>query len=189
METQFLLPQSPMPCISALCCLISIWGIFDLLIGFRQDTLFAWGTGYIERGVMNKQHSCPTRLFEWGKGCYNETWPEAFGFNLLEGDLKPITRRPALLMKLHRCERYSSGGESRDLGRRSSLCACSHVGRVSVMGVRGAGKGGSIVRLRAHRPVQVSCGAFVKNSSLSSVRDSFSVYQITEDFSSISLMF
>ena len=27
----------------------------------------------------------------WGKGHYNETWPDAFGFNLLEGDLKPIT--------------------------------------------------------------------------------------------------
>lgn len=26
-----------------------------------------------------------------GKGHYNETWPKAFGFNLLEGDLKPIT--------------------------------------------------------------------------------------------------
>lgn len=27
----------------------------------------------------------------WGKGHYHETWPEAFRFNLLEGDLKPIT--------------------------------------------------------------------------------------------------
>ena len=27
----------------------------------------------------------------WGKGHYNEMWPEAFGFNLLEGDLKPVT--------------------------------------------------------------------------------------------------
>ena len=27
----------------------------------------------------------------WGKGHYNEMWPEALGFNLLEGDLKPIT--------------------------------------------------------------------------------------------------
>ena len=25
------------------------------------------------------------------KGHYNDTWPEAFGFNLLEGDLKPVT--------------------------------------------------------------------------------------------------
>ena len=30
----------------------------------------------------------------WGKGHYNETQPEAFGFNLLEGDLKPITHLP-----------------------------------------------------------------------------------------------
>ena len=28
---------------------------------------------------------------KWGKGHYNETKPEAFGFNLLEGDLRPIT--------------------------------------------------------------------------------------------------
>ena len=27
----------------------------------------------------------------WGKGYYNETWPEAFGFNLLERDFQPIT--------------------------------------------------------------------------------------------------
>ena len=27
----------------------------------------------------------------WGKGHHNETGPEAFGFNLLEGDLKPVT--------------------------------------------------------------------------------------------------
>ena len=31
------------------------------------------------------------RLVKVGKGHYNETWPEVFGFNLLEGDLKPIT--------------------------------------------------------------------------------------------------
>ena len=28
---------------------------------------------------------------KWGKGHYNEIWPEAFMFNLLEDDLKPIT--------------------------------------------------------------------------------------------------
>ena len=38
-----------MLCTRAECCLISIWGIFDL-IGCGQDTLFAWGTGYIELG-------------------------------------------------------------------------------------------------------------------------------------------
>ena len=27
----------------------------------------------------------------WGKGHYSETWPEALGFNLLEGNLKPVT--------------------------------------------------------------------------------------------------
>ena len=33
----------------------------------------------------------------WGRGHYNETWPEAFGFNLLEGDLKPIAIPPLFL--------------------------------------------------------------------------------------------
>ena len=32
------------------------------------------------------------RLVKAGKGHYNETWPEDFGFNLLSGDLKPITK-------------------------------------------------------------------------------------------------
>ena len=40
----------PYTCVSAECCLISVWGIFDLLIGLGQDTLFAWGIGYIEVG-------------------------------------------------------------------------------------------------------------------------------------------
>lgn len=31
-------------------CLTSAWGIFDLLIGRRQDALMAQGTGYIEAG-------------------------------------------------------------------------------------------------------------------------------------------
>ena len=35
-------PISPAPA-GAKCCLISIWAIFDLLIGFRQDTLFFYG--------------------------------------------------------------------------------------------------------------------------------------------------
>ena len=30
-------------------------------------------------------------LLKVGKGHYNETWPEPFGFNLLGGDLKPVT--------------------------------------------------------------------------------------------------
>ena len=32
------------------CSLISVWGIFDLLIGLRQDTLFACQTDYIKAG-------------------------------------------------------------------------------------------------------------------------------------------
>ena len=37
------------------------------------------------------------RLVKVGKGHYNETWPEVFGFNLLEGDWKPITSPPLFL--------------------------------------------------------------------------------------------
>ena len=31
------------------------------------------------------------KLLKVGKRHYTETWPEAFGFNLLEGDFKPTT--------------------------------------------------------------------------------------------------
>ena len=42
------------------------------------------------------------RLFKaWGKGHYNETWPESLGFHLLEGDLKPVTK--AIIRTMHRC--------------------------------------------------------------------------------------
>ena len=30
--------------------MIPVWSICDLLIGFGQDALFSWGTGYIEAG-------------------------------------------------------------------------------------------------------------------------------------------
>ena len=40
----------PWPTAHGLSVDCSEWGIFDLLIGFRQDTLFAWGTGYIKAG-------------------------------------------------------------------------------------------------------------------------------------------
>ena len=36
---------APVLCVRAECCFISVWGVFDLLIGFGQGALFAWGTG------------------------------------------------------------------------------------------------------------------------------------------------
>ena len=93
---QSLLPQPPVLCIRAKCCFISEWGIFDLMIGFGKDTLFALGAGYIVTGwgmgdIPSLAGWGCLRLVKVGKGHYNETWPEAFGFNLLEGDLKPVT--------------------------------------------------------------------------------------------------
>ena len=32
------------------------------------------------------------QLVKMGEGTLQETWPEAFDFNLLEGDLKPVTQ-------------------------------------------------------------------------------------------------
>ena len=69
---------------------------FDLLIGLGQGTLFAWeqviwwpgeewATFLLQLGVNSPGWST------WGKGHYNEIQPEAFRFNLLEGDLKTIT--------------------------------------------------------------------------------------------------
>ena len=94
--TQFLLPQPPGPCVRAECCLISVWGIFDLLTGFQQDTLFAWGTDYIEAGwgmggILSQVGSEQPRLLKVGEGALRWHMAEAFGFNLLEGDLKPLT--------------------------------------------------------------------------------------------------
>ena len=63
METQFLLAQPPTTGIRTEYCLISVWGIFDLLIGFGQEPLFAWWIGYIRGGVRNGRHSFPNR--EW----------------------------------------------------------------------------------------------------------------------------
>ena len=37
------------------------------------------------------------RLLKEGERHYNETWPEAFAFNLLERDLKTITFPPLFL--------------------------------------------------------------------------------------------
>ena len=68
---------------------------FDLLIGLGQDTLFAWGTGYIGAGeewatfLPSLAGSEQPKLVKVGEGYYNETWPEALVFNLLEGDWKP----------------------------------------------------------------------------------------------------
>ena len=84
--------------------MVSVWGIFDLLIGLRQDTLFAWITGFIEvghipflEGVRRSRLGCS----RWGKGHYTEmigvmievlvilVLARGFGFILLEVDLKP----------------------------------------------------------------------------------------------------
>ena len=72
----------PAPCVRAKCRLVSVWGIFDLLIGLRQDTLFACGTGYREvpqrvpwccvcacsyclhRDQVRHGHSSPSREYE-----------------------------------------------------------------------------------------------------------------------------
>ena len=47
-------PVFPVPAacafVKAECWVISVGALFDLLIGFRQDTLFAWGTGYMASG-------------------------------------------------------------------------------------------------------------------------------------------
>lgn len=48
-------PISPAPAAYAVhkgreCCLILFGDVFDLLIGRRQETLFAQGTGYVEVG-------------------------------------------------------------------------------------------------------------------------------------------
>ena len=55
--------------------------------------LFWWGTGYTEVGwgITKILSTIRSEQHRFGKGHYNETWSEAFGFNLLEGDLKPIT--------------------------------------------------------------------------------------------------
>ena len=72
--------------------MISVWGIFDL-IDLGQDTLFAWGTGYIEVGRGMGDIPALPGSSRWGKDRYNEIWPEALGFNLLGGDLKPVTNK------------------------------------------------------------------------------------------------
>lgn len=70
---------------------------FEPLIGFTQDASPAWGTSDIEVGVRSP-HSFPmgsrreqARLSRWEKEHCNEIRPEGLGFNLLKGDLKPIT--------------------------------------------------------------------------------------------------
>ena len=50
-----------------------------------------WWTGEELETFLLQQGVSSPGWSRWGKGHYNETWPEAFGFNLLEGDLKPIT--------------------------------------------------------------------------------------------------
>ena len=90
-------PISPAPApYTMLKRLTVVWGIFDLLTGLGQDSLFAWRTGYIEAGeewvtFLPQQGVSSPGCSRWGKGHYNETRPEAFGYNLLEGDLNPIT--------------------------------------------------------------------------------------------------
>lgn len=41
--------------------------------------------------MRNGHHFFPTRLFKAEEETLYETWPEALGFNLLEGNLKPVT--------------------------------------------------------------------------------------------------
>ena len=48
--------------------MISAWGIFDLLIGSRQDTLFAWGTGLTVAAIPSLAGSKQPRLLEVGRG-------------------------------------------------------------------------------------------------------------------------
>lgn len=43
--------------------------------------------------MRNGHRSFPTRLFKAEEETLYETWPEALGFNLLEGDLKIITKQ------------------------------------------------------------------------------------------------
>ena len=57
-----------MPCVRAECCLISVWGIFDLLIGFRQDNFICMGNRLCRCRVRNGWHSFSTRLFKVGGG-------------------------------------------------------------------------------------------------------------------------
>ena len=88
-------PVFPVPAacafVKAECWVISVAALFDLLIGFRQDTLFAWGRLY-KGGVRYQQHAFPFLSHSrWGKRHNKETWPEAFRFNLLEGDSKAVT--------------------------------------------------------------------------------------------------
>ena len=77
--------------------LIFVWGMFDLLIGLGHDALFAWGTGSTAAGeewatFLLWQGVGSPGWSRRGKGHCNDTWPEALGFNLLEGDLKALTR-------------------------------------------------------------------------------------------------
>ena len=73
---QFLLPWPSRLCERAEYCFISVWSIFDLLIGLEQATLFAWGTGYTEvrwgMGHIPSLVSLPG-WSRWGKEHYNET--------------------------------------------------------------------------------------------------------------------
>ena len=80
-------------------------GIFDLLIGFLQDTLLAWGKGYREISPegpslmlcllgpvsQGRERSISMRQVDDDKGLVILVLAKGFGFNLFEGDLKPIT--------------------------------------------------------------------------------------------------
>ena len=96
------------------------------MIGLGQSTLFAWGTGYIKAGkewytfLLQQGVSSPGWSGE-REGHYNETWPEAFGCNLFEGDLKPI----APLTVLFTCA-YSAGDSSRSPFLSARLCSQDH---------------------------------------------------------------
>ena len=99
--SNFSCPQPPTPFIRAECFLVPVWGILDLLTGFMQD-LYLHRKQVIQRQGGEWEFSFPSlvgielpKLLKVREVHYNETWPEAFGLNLLEEDLKPVTFSPS----------------------------------------------------------------------------------------------
>lgn len=52
-KSNFYMPSSPELSLRAECCLISIWGIFDFLIGLWKDTFICMGKRIFRSGVRN----------------------------------------------------------------------------------------------------------------------------------------
>ena len=90
-------PVSPVPAHPPVCkgwVLFDLCvGIFDLLISLGQDTLFAWGTGYMEAGrgmgnIPSLVGSEQPRLLKVEEGTLQWALARDFGLHLLEGGLE-----------------------------------------------------------------------------------------------------